>query len=104
MVRDNEPVEQEVQGHYVDALTKGRVVVIDVPEDALNAVFGGLLSYRANHMGLTGAVINGNCRDLMECRQWKFPVFAKGTSVYGPSTLLATLKILSYFLFHDLII
>ena len=53
----------------VDSIPKGSVVMIKVPSDLPNAVWGGLMSARASFLGAKGVVINGNCRDLTECQE-----------------------------------
>jgi regulator of RNase E activity RraA len=86
-VSRNETAEQEVKGHFVDSLSTGRIAVIEAPADAPNAVWGGLLTCRAKFLGVKGAIISGQCRDLLELHELNFPVFSKGTSVFGAGIL-----------------
>ena len=53
----------------VDAIPKGSVVVIKVPPQLPNAVWGGLMSARASFLGAKGVVIEGNARDLTESQE-----------------------------------
>ncbi|KAJ7072362.1 ribonuclease E inhibitor RraA/Dimethylmenaquinone methyltransferase [Mycena amicta] len=71
--------------HFVDTAPAGSVVVIDVPPQAQNAVWGGLMSAGAIARSAVGVVISGRCRDLAEHRQLNFPVFARGQSTLGQS-------------------
>lgn len=43
------------------------------------ALWGGLMSVRAMHLGAVGAVIDGHHRDTREIRQLGFPVFSRGS-------------------------
>lgn len=42
--------------------------------DALNAVWGGIMTARAQVLDVAGVVINGRCRDLQEIQELQFPV------------------------------
>jgi len=68
--------------HHVDTVPKGAVVVISCPKVS-GAVWGGLMSTRAQYLGAEGVVTDGRCRDLEEQRSLGFPVFASGISCYG---------------------
>lgn len=58
----------------------GDVLVIN-GEGFLGAVLmGGLMSTRAQHRGLAGAVIDGAVRDVAELKKMRWPVFATGTT------------------------
>lgn len=71
--------------HFVDGAPRGSVLVIQAPSQSENAVWGGLMTARAQHRGVKGVVIDGKCRDLSE--QWEsgFSIFAKGHSTLGQS-------------------
>lgn len=73
--------------------------------DLKNACWGGLMTARAQHLGVKGAVIDGRCRDLAEHREANFPVrslfrlemltstnpaqvFARGQSTLGQATFV----------------
>ena len=68
--------------HHVDSAPSGSVIVIASPKVA-GAVWGGLMSTRAHHLGAVGLVTDGRCRDLGEHRDMGFPVFATGISCCG---------------------
>ncbi|KAJ7218102.1 ribonuclease E inhibitor RraA/Dimethylmenaquinone methyltransferase [Mycena pura] len=69
--------------HFVDTAPPGSVIVIDVPQQAQNAVWGGLMSAGAIARAAVGVVISGRCRDLAEHRALGFPVFARAHSTLG---------------------
>ena len=92
-VRKNYENEPKPAGHYVqhsfdtsrwlsEVLTLSQID--DVPEDAilfisappkmLNACYGGLMSTRAQYLGVAGTVIDGRLRDLQEHRDLNYPV------------------------------
>ncbi|ORY06352.1 RraA-like protein [Basidiobolus meristosporus CBS 931.73] len=71
------------QEHFVDTAPEGSVVVISAPAGAINAVWGGLMTTRAKHLGVKGVVIDGRFRDLEEQREMNFPIFARGLSCLG---------------------
>ena len=52
-----------------------------------NAVFGGLMSTRAQYSKAAGTVIDGRLRDLQEHRDLDFPVFARDVSTTAPQEL-----------------
>lgn len=57
----------------VDQIPKGAVVFISQPAPHVNAVYGGLMSLRAQALGAAGVVIDGRLRDLQEHRDLGFP-------------------------------
>lgn len=75
----------KLSSHFVDTAPPGSVVVIDVPPQAKNAVWGGLMTAGAQARGAVGVIISGRCRDLAEHRAADFPVFARGHSTVGQS-------------------
>ena len=62
----------------------GDVLVIDAGGDLNNAVVGGILTFYAATIGLTGVVIDGAIRDVAEIREREFPVYARGVTHRGP--------------------
>lgn len=52
----------------------GAVIVISQPLPQVNAVYGGLMTLRAQALGAVGVVIDGRVRDLGEHRALKFAV------------------------------
>lgn len=63
----------------IEAAKKGDIIVIDNGgrEDA--NCWGGVLSTGAKFKGISGVVIDGCCRDLDECVELDFPVYARST-------------------------
>ena len=62
----------------------GDVLLIDAGGDLQNAVVGGILTFYAAHIGLSGVVIDGAIRDVAEIRAHEFPVYARGVTHRGP--------------------
>ncbi|KAL3495800.1 ribonuclease E inhibitor RraA/Dimethylmenaquinone methyltransferase [Aspergillus germanicus] len=75
----------KLEGNYIDMVPRGAVVFISQPPPQVNAVYGGLMTLRAQALGAAGVVIDGRVRDLGEHRALKFPLFAKsvGTTAGG---------------------
>ncbi len=72
--------------HHVDCAETGTVVVMQQPQNAVNAVWGGLLTTRAQKKHLKGVVVEGFVRDKQELVD--FPVFAKNVSPLGAKTFV----------------
>lgn len=51
-----------------------QVLFMSQPTPHLNAVYGGLMSLRAQKLGVAGVVIDGKLRDLGEHRSLGIPV------------------------------
>ena len=62
----------------------GDVLVVDAGGDLHNAVVGGILTFYAARIGLSGVVIDGALRDVAEIRARDFPVYARGVTHRGP--------------------
>lgn len=71
--------------HFVDAAEPDSVMLIGAPSSTRSAVWGGLMTARAQSIGVKGVVLDGRCRDLAEHRESGFPVFARGHSILGQS-------------------
>ncbi|KAJ3309828.1 hypothetical protein HDV04_005607 [Boothiomyces sp. JEL0838] len=69
--------------NHVDTAPPGSIIVIKAHRDAPNAVWGGLMTARAKSVGVKGAVIDGNIRDIAELHEFDFPVWASGQSTMG---------------------
>ena len=69
----------------IDQIPEGAVVFISQPPPHVNAVYGGLMTLRAQALNAAGVVIDGRVRDLEEHRNVNFPLFAKsvGTTAGG---------------------
>ncbi|KAI0835532.1 RraA-like protein [Hypoxylon sp. FL0890] len=74
--------------HYIDTVPKGAVIFVSCPPKIPNAVYGGLMSTRAQASGAVGSVIDGRFRDLQEQRQLEYPVFARDVGTAPPAELL----------------
>ncbi|CAG7934910.1 unnamed protein product [Penicillium olsonii] len=75
----------KLQGNYIDQIPEGAVVFISQPLPHVNAVYGGLMTLRAQALKAAGVVIDGRVRDLGEHRDLNFPLFARsvGTTAGG---------------------
>jgi regulator of RNase E activity RraA len=58
----------------IDSVPKGAVVFVSCPAKVPNAVYGGLMSMRAQASGAVGSIIDGRFRDLQEQRELQYPV------------------------------
>ncbi|WFC96987.1 hypothetical protein MBRA1_003653 [Malassezia brasiliensis] len=85
MVLQSDTAAPKPDKHFVDAAEPGSVMLISTPSSTRSAVWGGLMTARAQHLGVQGVVLDGRCRDLQEHRASQFPVFARGHSVLGQS-------------------
>ncbi|KAI0018087.1 ribonuclease E inhibitor RraA/Dimethylmenaquinone methyltransferase [Xylariomycetidae sp. FL0641] len=73
--------------HYIDSVPPGAVVFVSAPR-VPNAVYGGLMSMRAQASGAVGSIIDGRFRDLEEQRELRYPVFARDVGTTSPAELL----------------
>ncbi|KAI1359100.1 RraA-like protein [Xylaria arbuscula] len=74
--------------HYIDDVPKGSVVFVSCPSKTPNAVYGGLMSTRAQALGAVGSVIDGRFRDVQEQRDLGYPVFARDVGTAPPAELV----------------
>ncbi|OTA79043.1 hypothetical protein M434DRAFT_240822 [Hypoxylon sp. CO27-5] len=74
--------------HYIDAIPRGAVIFVSCPPKIPNAVYGGLMSTRAQVSGAVGSIIDGRFRDLQEQRQLNYPIFARDVGTAPPAELL----------------
>jgi len=63
----------------IDAANPGDVILIDNRGDLNNNCWGGILSMGAKMKGISGVVVDGAARDIDACREFGFPVYARGT-------------------------
>ncbi|KAL4894017.1 ribonuclease E inhibitor RraA/Dimethylmenaquinone methyltransferase [Aspergillus ambiguus] len=84
-VPKSDTASPKLQGNYIDQVPSRGVIFISQPLPQVNAVYGGLMTLRAQALDAAGVVIDGRVRDLNEHRSLKFPVFAKsvGTTAGG---------------------
>ncbi|SNX85539.1 uncharacterized protein MEPE_04248 [Melanopsichium pennsylvanicum] len=87
MVSQADTFAPKPKEHFVDAAAchAGHVMVVTAPSLTRSAVWGGLMTARAQQLQLQGVVLDGRCRDLSEHRDAKFAVFARGHSIQGQS-------------------
>ncbi|CEH13487.1 Ribonuclease E inhibitor RraA/Dimethylmenaquinone methyltransferase [Ceraceosorus bombacis] len=85
MVEGSDKDAPKPEQHFVDAAERDSVMVISAPSEVRSAVWGGLMTARAQARGVKGIVIDGRCRDLSEHREAGFAVFARGHSTLGQS-------------------
>lgn len=65
----------------------GDVLVVDAWGWKEAGAWGDVLTAAAQHIGVTGVVINGAARDAAEIKKLQFPVFAKALSIKGTAKL-----------------
>ena len=87
MVWQSEEHAPRLSKHFMDVAERDSIMLISAPSSARSAVWGGLMTARAQSVGVRGVVIDGRCRDLAEHRDAGFPVFARGHSVLGLSLI-----------------
>jgi regulator of RNase E activity RraA len=63
----------------IDAANPGDVILIDNRGDLNNNCWGEILSMGAKMKGISGVVVDGAARDIDACREFGFPVYARGT-------------------------
>ncbi|CAO1628480.1 unnamed protein product [Jaminaea pallidilutea] len=68
---------------FVDAAPKDSVMLVSASPDCRNAIWGGLMTARAQHRGVKGVVLDGNVRDLAEHWAAGMTVFSRGHSTLG---------------------
>ncbi|AGO11788.1 AaceriADR016Cp [[Ashbya] aceris (nom. inval.)] len=96
-----ENVDEEV--NYIDSLPRGAVLVVGLPvEQQLStaphvtvgqALYGGLMSTRAQYLGSRGTIVFGRIRDVDEHRQLNYPVFSHALGVCAPRMAVKPAKI-----------
>ncbi|KAH7304061.1 ribonuclease E inhibitor RraA/Dimethylmenaquinone methyltransferase [Stachybotrys elegans] len=70
--------------HYIGSIPPGAVVFVSCPTPTPVAVYGGMMSTRAQASQAVGSVIDGRFRDLKEHRNLGYPVFARDISTAPP--------------------
>jgi 4-hydroxy-4-methyl-2-oxoglutarate aldolase len=65
----------------IDAAMPGDVVVIDNGGRLDTSCWGGILANGAQQRGVSGVIIDGACRDVDDCVEIDFPVYARGAVV-----------------------
>lgn len=75
VVPTQEYVEIDKLLEMVDAIPPHSVVLVAADADIDAALWGGLMSTRAQARGAVGAVVNGGVRDMEQIAHLQFPVF-----------------------------
>ena len=75
------PQKTHLGMNAIAAAKEGDVIVIDNSGRTDTSCWGGILANAAKSKGLAGTVIDGCCRDLDDCLDADYPVFARGTVV-----------------------
>ena len=65
----------------IEAANNGDIIIIDNGGRLDTSCWGGILANGAKMKGVSAVVIDGACRDLDDCVDIDFPVFARGTVV-----------------------
>jgi 4-hydroxy-4-methyl-2-oxoglutarate aldolase len=63
----------------IDSAGAGDVIIIDNRGDLNNNCWGEILSMGAKMKGVSGVVVDGAARDIDACKEFGFPVYARGT-------------------------
>lgn len=92
-----------VKQSYIDEVPKDSIVVLGLPLEAQlasapyvklnNAMYGGLMSTRAQYRGANGSVVLGRIRDLDEHRDLRYPVWSYGVGTSAPGPLVKVVGI-----------
>lgn len=87
-----------VKGGYIDSVPQGSIVVVALTKELQkpdapfvkinNALYGGLMSTRANYLGANGTVVFGRIRDIEEHKSLEYPVFAYSLGVTAPGPVV----------------
>lgn len=92
-----------VKSGYIDSIPENSVLVLGLPlEQQLtsapfvtvnNALYGGLMSTRAQFRKAAGSIVLGRIRDLAEHRDLGFPVWSYGVGAAAPGSVLKVVGI-----------
>jgi 4-hydroxy-4-methyl-2-oxoglutarate aldolase len=63
----------------IEAASPGDIIIIDNRGDLNNNCWGEILSMGAKVKGISGVVVDGAARDIDACKEFGFPVYARGT-------------------------
>lgn len=77
VIRTNEYVEITTLLEMIDSIPADAFVLVAADEDTDAALWGGLMSTRAQARGARAAAVNGGIRDLEQIARLRFPVFGK---------------------------
>jgi len=71
--------EHHLGVHAIDSSSDGDVILIDNHGDVKNNCWGEILSMGAKMKGVSGVIVDGAARDIDMCKEFEFPVYARGT-------------------------
>ncbi|KAK9462005.1 ribonuclease E inhibitor RraA/Dimethylmenaquinone methyltransferase [Lipomyces oligophaga] len=83
MVSADDKSSPSLPKHFCDFNERDKIMFISQPKGMFSACWGGLMTTRARALGAPGVIVDGRFRDILEQREMKFPVFARGTSILG---------------------
>ena len=72
----------------VDDAPEGSIWVVESGTERLLSMFGDVIGLACERKGMSGAVTDSGCRDVAAMESYGFPVFAKGTVLYGPGDVI----------------
>lgn len=75
------PQKTHLGMNAIASAEKGNVIVIDNGGRMDSSCWGGILANAAKTKGVAGTVIDGCCRDLDDCIEADYTVYARGTVV-----------------------
>jgi regulator of RNase E activity RraA len=79
------PTSEYVEIHklleMVDAIPERAFVIVAADEPIDAALWGGMMSARAQARGAVGAAVNGGVRDIEQIASLRFPVFGEGRCI-----------------------
>ncbi|TLD33811.1 hypothetical protein PspLS_00962 [Pyricularia sp. CBS 133598] len=84
----NDDPTPKLASHYIDSVPQGAVIFVSCPPKVPNAVYGGLMTTRAQASGAVGSIIDGRFRDVQEHRDLNYPIFARETGTAPPAELV----------------
>jgi 4-hydroxy-4-methyl-2-oxoglutarate aldolase len=83
----------------IESAFPGDIIVVDHRGRTDVAGWGGILSIAANVKGLAGVIVDGACRDVDECKEMGFPVYAR-----APVPLTARGRVVEYSCNEEIIV
>ncbi|MEO5929354.1 MAG: RraA family protein [Candidatus Kapaibacterium sp.] len=81
VVPTSEYVEIDTLLEMIDAIPSGAFVIVAADEPVDAALWGGMMSARAQSRGAVAAAVNGGVRDMEQIAALDFPVFGTGRCI-----------------------
>lgn len=92
-----------IKQSYIDSIPKDSILILGLPINQQlttapyttinNALYGGLMSTRANYLGANGSIILGRIRDLSEHNELNYPVWSYGVGSTAPGPVVKVVGI-----------